>query len=455
MLKGLKEAKAEIDNVESVRLVSHLDADGISAASILFSALSRIKKKVHLSLRKQLSSRVIDELKREKNELFLFADLGSGYLELLNELAESTGCKVIVCDHHIPSSSENFSNIIHINPILEDKDENEISGAGISYLLAKELGDNQDLSFLALVGAMGDMQDNDWKMNGINNHILEESINGGFLKREKGIIAFGRMDKSIKDSIKNMTVPFVPDLSGNEDASAKFISLLGIEPKKGASFKTFNDLSKDEINNIAEGLSDKISKKISDKGKFFGDIYSIEINGSRLDARELATNLNACGRMEQSSTGIISVLGLKPIEDMNGIVSGYRRMIRKYIGLMNNEKNIVTKMENAFYINGGNKIHENFIGTITSILERSSFFKERKPVFGISHTEEGNLKVSARAPNDYINKGLNLREMIIKIANNYGGYGGGHANAAGAFIPKGREKEFIDSCEKYLKDKLK
>ncbi|MCK4635224.1 MAG: hypothetical protein KAT37_05125 [Candidatus Aenigmarchaeota archaeon] len=44
---------------------------------------------------------------------------------------------------------------------------------------------------------------------------------------------------------------------------------------------------------------------------------------------------------------------------------------------------------------------------------------------------------------------------MSEITSDHEGYGGGHAAAAGASIPKGKEKEFINSCENYLRDKLK
>ncbi len=456
LFQRLDKAVEEIKKASHVRLVSHLDADGISAAAVALSALTRAGKKVHLSIKKQITPEVIEELKQEDNELFLFTDMGSGYIELLEELIEKNNCKIIVCDHHIPSKDKNLNpDLIHINPILEGMSEDEVSGAGVAYFLAEKLDSrNKDLIFLAIVGAIGDVQDENWKMKGLNKKIVEEAVKTGALKKENGIRLFGRMNRPVHKALEYSTNPYIPGVSGDESASIHFLSNLGIELKKDGNWKTLGDLSEEETKKLASAIiCERIREKESCPEEIFGEIYSLNINGDFLDAREMATSLNACGRMDQSSVGILSVLGTQPLSRINGIVSGYRKMITKYMKWI--RENEVTGTDHACYINAGGQIHENFIGTITSICEKSSLLGSGKIIFGLADTENGKVKVSARAPKDIVEKGLNLKNMLSEITSDHEGYGGGHTAAAGAFIPKGKEKEFIDSCENYLRDKLK
>ena len=455
LFQGLDKAVEEIKKASHVRLVSHLDADGISSAAVTLSALTRAGKKVHLSIKKQITPEVIEELKQEDNELFLFTDLGSGYIELLEELIEKNNCKIIVCDHHISSNNKDLNpDLIHINPILEGMSENEVSGAGVAYLLAEKLDSrNKDLIFLAIVGAMGDMQDENWKMKGLNKKIVEKAVETGALEKENGIMLFGRMNRPVHKVLEYSTNPYIQDVSGDESASIQFLSNLGIELKKDGNWKTLGDLSEEEAKKLASVICERIREKEFCSEDIFGEIYSLNINGNSLDVREMATSLNACGRMDQSYVGILSVLGIQPLSNINGIVSGYRKMITKYMRWTMENK--VSGTDHACYINAGDQIHENFIGTITSICEKSSLLGSGKVILGLADTENGNVKVSARAPREIIEKGLNLKNMLSEITSYHGGYGGGHAAAAGAFIPKGKEKEFIDSCESYLRDKLK
>ena len=450
----MDKASEEIRKAELVRVVSHLDADGISAASVAVSFLSRLGKKVHVSTRKQISPGLVDDLKKEESDLFLFTDLGSGYMKLMEELAESTGSKIIICDHHMPSPGGN-ENIIHINPILDGKSEDEVSGAGVVYQLAKKADPkNTDLSFLALIGAIGDMQDDSWEMVGINKLIADESLGTGVVKREKGTVIFGRMDRPVHKALEYSTTPFIPGISGDGPASLQFLGSLGIGMKKEGEWRTLADLESGEMEKLARAVAcEKINGKDPCPGEIFGQIYSMNVGGEVFDAREMATSLNACGRMEQASTGILSVLGLWPVSRLEGIIAGYRKMITRYMKWVGNSKK-VKKTEKACYIMAGEEIHENFIGTITSICQKSSVFGGENVVFGISDTPNGKSKVSVRAPEDLVEKGLNLKDMLEKVTEGMEGYGGGHASAAGAFIPKGKEKEFIDACETYLKEKL-
>jgi RecJ-like exonuclease len=290
-------------------------------------------------------------------------------------------------------------------------------------------------------------------MGGINREIVEKAVKAGAAQKERGIRLFGRMNRPVHKALEYSTNPYIPGISGDESASIQFLSSLGIELKKDGSWKALNDLSEEEMKKLATAIiCERIRESEASPEEIFGEIYSININGDHLDAREMATSLNACGRMEQSSVGILSVLGVRPFDDINGIVAGYRKMITKYIKWV--KESGPKETEHAFYINAGDQIHENFIGTITSICEKSAILDSGKVIFGLAETEDGKVKVSARAPKEVVERGLNLKDMMGEVTGD-DGHGGGHAAAAGAFIPRGKEKEFIGSCEKYLKDKLK
>ncbi len=454
MFKELSKAAEEIKKADRVRVISHLDADGIAAAAIAVSALTRAGKNFHLSIKKQLTPEVMEELKQDESELFLFTDLGSGYMELLEELRKERGCRIIVCDHHIPSSES--GEIIHINPVTEGMSEDEVSGAGVTYFLAEKMDPkNRDLIFLAIVGAIGDIQDDNWKMNGVNRKIVEDAVKFGAITKERGIRLFGRMNRPVHKALEYSTNPYIPGISGDESASIQFLSTLGIELKNGASWRTLNDLSEEETRKLASAIiCERIREKEASPEEIFGDVFTFGINGDLMDAREMATSLNACGRMEQASMGVLTVLGVRQVEKMNGILAGYRKMINKYIRWVKENTEKIQAGEKAIYVSAGSQIHENFIGTITSICQKSSILDSSKIIFGLADTADGKVKISARAPEELTEKGLNLKEMLTEITEDHEGYGGGHAAAAGAFIPKGREKEFIGSCESYLKENL-
>ncbi|MFA5558099.1 MAG: DHH family phosphoesterase, partial [Methanofastidiosum sp.] len=134
-----------------VKIISHIDADGISAASILSLALDRlnINHDVHFtSLDGILASNLAD--------LTIFLDMGSGQIDYL--MSEYKDKNIIILDHHQGEYPE--TPFLEVNPNrFGYSGSEEISGSGLAYLLSLELdANNRDLSSIAIVGAVGDMQ---------------------------------------------------------------------------------------------------------------------------------------------------------------------------------------------------------------------------------------------------------------------------------------------------------
>ena len=62
----------KIPKNEIIRVVSHLDADGISAASIMVKCLNNDNRKYSLSIVQQIKKEVLESLAREPYKYFIF-----------------------------------------------------------------------------------------------------------------------------------------------------------------------------------------------------------------------------------------------------------------------------------------------------------------------------------------------------------------------------------------------
>src|SRR3989344_4770083 len=102
LIKNAVDEFKKLDN-EVVRVVSHLDADGLTSASIMLQVLKREKKKFVLSIFKQLNENVLKELSLENYKVIIFTDLGSGYIKLINKYLKDK--KIFIFDHHIQDDS--------------------------------------------------------------------------------------------------------------------------------------------------------------------------------------------------------------------------------------------------------------------------------------------------------------------------------------------------------------
>lgn len=179
--EGAELIKMHIELGHTIRIISHRDADGITAGAILAKAIAREGGSFQLSIVKQLSGELIQELAKEKHHIYVFSDLGSGSMELIERYL--TNATVVVSDHH-PSEKDEFSTDSHllVNPVsLGANSVRDLSGSGVAYFVAREMNDkNRDLSYIALVGSVGDMQEIDGTFHGMNLDIMRTGKSSAF-----------------------------------------------------------------------------------------------------------------------------------------------------------------------------------------------------------------------------------------------------------------------------------
>ncbi|MFH0986410.1 MAG: DHH family phosphoesterase, partial [Candidatus Micrarchaeota archaeon] len=140
----------------------HYDADGLSAGAITALILERLGKKYKISATRALDTERLAKIK-PLGDNFIFVDIGSGSMTLLEK--ELKGKNYAIIDHHKPEKLYEQSIKQHFNPSFSDySGADEVSGAGACYLAAKEIdGKNVNLAHIAVVGALGDMQDSGGK----------------------------------------------------------------------------------------------------------------------------------------------------------------------------------------------------------------------------------------------------------------------------------------------------
>ncbi|MFQ6073891.1 MAG: DHH family phosphoesterase, partial [Candidatus Bathyarchaeia archaeon] len=200
---------------EFIHVFSHLDADGLAAAGIMGKALARLGALFRIRITRWLDEKVAKGIAADKPDLIIFADFGSGNLDLLNnQLADN---HVIILDHH-QTTEEASPAFVHVNPHLHGIDgSRDLSGAGVAYLVAKALDKaNIDMAPIAVVGALGDLQDKyaSRELGGANKMIVEDAEKASGLQTETDLLLFGRETRPIHKALAYTTVPFIPDISG-------------------------------------------------------------------------------------------------------------------------------------------------------------------------------------------------------------------------------------------------
>lgn len=441
--KVAKIAKALIRE-KNVKLVSHYDADGLSAAAIMIKALMRESANFEFRILKQLSAEELKGLDINESDFLILSDLGSGQIDRLGEALGKT--QVLILDHHDPIRKEHM-NLLHINPLVLG--EEEISASMVCYLFAKSLDiRNTDMVDLAIVGAIGDIMDEDWELKGLGRKILEEAETLGKISIEKGLRLYGRNTKPIFKSLEYSTDAIIPGVTGSESDAVQFLSELGINLKEGESWRRLKDLTPNEQKKLASAIIvERLKNGHEEAEDIFGEIYELTGRAEELqDAREFATLLNACGRTGRYDVAIRLCLNdLHAIQDSWEIMKDYRKMISDGLSWLRNGN--LEVRERSTVVNGGKKISDTIIGTLLSIALSSGIADSKKPLVGFADTDDGKLKVSARMSRDL---NFNLRDIIVHAAKSVGGEGGGHKFAAGAAIAAGKKEEFIKAIENKL-----
>ena len=472
-----------------INIYTHLDADGLSSGAILGKALYREKIPFQITVLRQLEKREISKILKkvqEYNNFLIFSDFGSGqYLELQTELVNKAKFNsFLILDHHIPQNVSNKEEIKlieeihektkywHINPYFFGIDGSiEISGAGLCYYFAKCLNqENIDLSPIALVGAIGDIQNQGLNKSflGLNTLILEDAINLGLIEVVNDL-NFPSL-KPLNEAIAYSTEIKLPGLSKDANRSLIFLKTQGIlmEDSEG-NVKTLSELNQDEKQIISTAIIEYASIKLDlEPNKIIKKliinryILKEEPTGTELhDAKEFSKLLNACGRTHNSSLGIAIAMGNRKeiYQQSKEALKNYRKSLVKSLSwIKENEK--IQEKDSIQYFFGEDVIPENIIGTITSILifEHGKGVDKSKPLFGLAkRADEDVYKVSGRAHESIVNQGINLSKAIRDACkqSNLDVLGGGHPPAAGTKIPVEKVELFLENCNIAIRNQLR
>ncbi len=269
-LERVRSVAEDFNHVSGViRIVSHLDADGICSAAILSKAFSRKGMKFSLSIVKRLDRSILEGLALEPCKNILFVDLGSGCLSDIEETLKDK--KVFVLDHHRLEKIQ--TSVQLLNPhMFEDVKYEEISGAGIAYLFVRYLDyNNIDLAYLALIGAIGDLQE-DKGFQGLNKLILNDAVDNGDVEVKQGLVMFGVQSRTLDRVLLFNTDPYIPGVTGNRKGVISFLEEIGIK-KKGKEYPRVVDLNEEEMKKLVTAI---ILKRLGSEKKpenVLGPIY--------------------------------------------------------------------------------------------------------------------------------------------------------------------------------------
>ena len=434
-----------------ILVVTHIDADGLCSGSVVFATLMRKGANVTLRAIPDLDPKSIEALAAAKFDFYIFTDLAS---TLTGELDSLLSRRYLVLDHHeIEGADAAKPTVVNAWTYGYDGGKEGCSSA-MAYFFAVALDPkNDDLSPLAVVGALADRQDGGpgRSLTGLNRSAVEDAQARGLLRVAKDLMFTGRETRPIHEAVALTSTPFLKGLTGSKDAVLAALHQSGLGLKDGGTWRTISSLSQDEKMKLTEVIATALGSvdgATEAMASLVGEAYTFEFEDPFTplrDAREFGTLLNACGRMGATGTGIAVCLGDRSdaLRAAMKTLSEYRSGINKALEGLAAEPSRTERRGSLVLVRGQGVVDERLLGPVISILTSSPDFKD-KVVVGSAESRGEDLKISSRVGDQYggtVDLGLIMREAAEAVD----GIGGGHAMAAGAKIPSSKADAFSDA----------
>jgi len=432
--------KKHISQENVIRIISHNDADGISAAAVVANAIKEEGGQFHTSIVSRLKTEFVKELAKESYKLFVFLDMGSACLKHINRLKAD----VIIADHHQVADTEAGENVVHVNPHLFGIDgSTEISGAGSSYLSIRDLGENgkKHLAYFALIGAFGDMQGQKGFLS-VNKLILDDGIESKVLEIRDDLKIVSKNQEPLYKSLTYTLDPGLPGLTGDLEGSKSFLEKIGLSP--GIKF---SDLEGEDGDTLKNELI-KINPAI------FGNAYIIPKEIPQLrDLEEYAYLLDSCGKNKKFGLALGICLGERE-KAMDVAIDSQRKYRDRLIKGMEWIKREGSISHDYFqYLYSEDNDLKRIMGTVASVGISIDLLPQDKPILTLARLHK-DIKISGRTTREMVEKGVNLGKALEDASSSFGGQGGGHDIAAGALIPYNQKDNFLNLFNDIIEHQL-
>lgn len=456
--------RTSVEGGNEVSIITHLDADGITAGSIMAMALRRMGARYSVRAVSDMNSSVVENMKADGRDFYVITDLGGGWASNLRKALDN---KWVIIDHHEITEEEILTDdeAQILNPWKFGIDGGkEVSAGGMAYMVASTLDlKNRDLSAIAVVSAVADRQDQGDKRSffGLNAEILKTAQSLGLVSVDIDIILTGRETRPPHEALAYTLFHYIDGLTWNNEACYVLLKNAGIKLKdNGGRWRVLAEFSQEEKSAIVEavakfvGSSDKrLSEILLDD--LIGYVYTLAKEDKRSllrDAREFSTMLNACGGIGRAGVGIALCMGDRNTALSTGeeIMSTYKMTLRNNISTIFSEKWRLADDGKITFINGDGILEEAMLGAVSSLLSRSPSFWGRV-LFVRTLTKDGTYKFSSRKCL-HCKSQANLGVIMRQCSKALNGAGGGHSAAAGCSIPSSALEDFIAGIKEETND---
>ena len=197
-LSAVREGIAQMRQAGSeVTVVHHNDADGLSSAAVLQTALRRANFTVRRVCIERVHPPIVARIHDRFPSTILYVDLGAQAAPMISEINRGRRLTIIL-DHHHPQKPTDPQVLNIATELFGLSGDMDIAASTAAYFFARELpppssppraggkkGGNRDLAYLGVLGAVGDCHERDGRLIKENREALMEAVEQGHVEIAK------------------------------------------------------------------------------------------------------------------------------------------------------------------------------------------------------------------------------------------------------------------------------
>ena len=162
-----------------VALVHHNDADGLTSAAILETALARAGFSIHRICIERVHPPIVARIHEQFPVTIFYVDLGAQAAPVISD-ANRGRRTTLILDHHLPQKSTDPRVLNIATEFFGLSGDMDISASTAAYFFALELDKaNRDLAHVAVLGAVGDELDREGSLVKENREALLDAVEQG------------------------------------------------------------------------------------------------------------------------------------------------------------------------------------------------------------------------------------------------------------------------------------
>ena len=452
-LRDLEEAVEHFIDFSKIKynniiLISHNDADGISSLQIVQNLLHKMKiSNDYFIYNRSVSwenflNGILPKHSSDKTAL-IFTDVGSNLEDLLPIINHREEFFYIL-DHHEVENAIGLKNKPHnlyfINPTLYGFDGlADIAGSTLTHMFATSIDPSLiKYGWLTVIGIAGDSLRSMDKLQSFNKEIYEQILEEEIVEDRKGLILFGSMHDTVKNSLKNSILPFIPGFSGENDLHIR---------------KQLNSMQIDVNKKLIDISENELEKLLKIPKVELGNYSILPFKSGMLRfAFEHSLLLNILSFKNISAA--ISIMRQKSITRYaKSIYSEYVSDLAVNMKMLSKDLSKIETKYTIFIDAGNGKIPPSNWSDTASFSMVNELFNPNKMLFlGGLEKKTQMIKLSVRCSRKFIkhHKDGDVNSIITNIKHNLGGNGGGHKLAGGIRLSQASFKYLKQNIDSYF-----